>query len=152
MNHTVVDVFRILGVAVVGLILVMPPGSYLDIMYDLNYQIAMGLIVVSSILFVDVIFGALLALAVLIWYFKMNYRRLVSTTLAGSGNQQARHPTIYGTPKNLTDAQTNVVDEKMMSTEMIGFDGVYGETVLGAQGLDKTLPGLEKKDSEPAPL
>lgn len=152
MDHTVVDLFRIVGVAMVGTILIMPPGSYLDLMYDRNYQIAAGLIVVSGILFVDVIFGALLALAVLIWYFKMNYRRMVSVMLAGDGRSQATHPTIYGTPQNLRDAQTNVVDERMMNTEMIGFDGIYGEEVLGAQGLDKTMPGLEKKDSEPAPL
>ena len=139
------DLLRIVGVAIVGLVLVLPPGKYLDIMYDRNYQIVAGLVVVASILFIDAIFGALLGLAVLIWFSKMNYRRLVSKTLS-SVEAPSKGPIYYGTPKNLIDAQTNVVDEKMANTEMIGFDGIYGEQVIGAQGLDKTMPGFDKNN------
>ena len=141
------DILRIIGVAIVGLILVLPPGEYLDIMYDRNYQIVAGLFVVASILFIDAIFGALLGLAVLIWFSKMNYRRLVSSTLSSVAVTKNR-PLDYGTSQNLVDAQTNVVDERMMSTEMVGFDGIYGEQVIGAQGLDKTMPGFDKNKSD----
>ena len=34
----------------------------------------------------------------------------------------------------------------MINTEMIGFDGVYGEQVIGAQGLDKNMPGFDNND------
>jgi hypothetical protein len=144
------DLLRIIGVAIVGLILVLPPGNYLDILYDRNNQIVVGLVVVASILFIDPIFGALLGLAVFIWFFKMNYRKLVSSSL--SSNVRGSSPVVYGTSKNLQDAQTNVIDTKMMNTEMIGFDGIYGEQVIGAQGLDSTMPGYDKKDIKQASI
>jgi hypothetical protein len=101
-------------------------------------------------LFIDPIFGALLGLAVFIWFFKMNYRKLVSSSL--SSNVRGSSPVVYGTSKNLQDAQTNVIDTKMMNTEMIGFDGIYGEQVIGAQGLDSTMPGYDKKDIKQASI
>ena len=145
------DLLRIIGVAIVGLILVLPPGNYLDILYDRNNQIVVGIVVVASILFIDSIFGALLGLAVFIWFFKMNYRKLVSSSLSSSKVQRSSS-VVYGTTKNLQDAQTNIVDSKMMNTEMIGFDGIYGEQVIGAQGLDSTMPGYDKKDIKQASL
>ncbi len=141
------DLLRIIGIAVVGFVLVLPPGKHLDLMYDRNNQIVVGLFVVASILFIDAIFGALLGLAVLIWFSKMNYRKLVSSTLSSVAVRKSR-PLDYGTPQNLVDAQTNVVNERMMSTEMIGFDGIYGEQVIGAQGLDKTMPGFDKNKTD----
>lgn len=150
------DLLRIVGVAIVGLVLVLPPGEYLNALYDRNNQIMVGLVVVACILFVDPIFGGLLGLAVFIWFFKMNYRKMVATSLSkgyGKGGAGANGTMVYGSAQNLRDVQTNVVDESMMNTEMIGFDGAYGEDVIGAQGLDKTMPGFDKNNSDvPAPV
>lgn len=144
------DLLRVIGVASIGLILLLPSGDYLNKLYDRNIQIAVALVVVCSILFVDPIFGGLLGLTVFIWYFKMNHRTMMAKTLSyGSSSKND----IYGTPQNLEDAQTNVVNENMMQVEMIGFDGVHGEQVIGAQGLDKTMPGFDKNNSYvPSPL
>ena len=141
------DILRIIGVAIVGVVLILPPGKYLDIMYNREYQIVAGLFVITSILFIDAIFGALLGLAVLIWFSKMNYRRLVSDTLSSISTTKSK-PLYYGTSQNLVDVQTNTVNESMMNTEMIGFDGIYGEQVIGAQGLDKTMPGFDKNKAD----
>lgn len=150
------DLLRIVGVAIVGLVLVLPPGEYLNALYDRNNQIMVGLVVVASILFVDPIFGGLLGLAVFIWFFKMNYRKMVATSLSkgyGKGMGSEDGKMVYGSEQNLHDVQSNVVDESMMNTEMIGFDGAYGEDVIGAQGLDKTMPGFDKNNSDvPAPV
>ena len=136
----------------VGVILVLPPGQYLDVLYDRNNQIMIGLLVVASILFIDPVFGGLLGLAVFIWFFKMNYRKMVATSLS-KGHGEKNTTMVYGSPQNLQDIQTNVVDAEMMNTEMIGFDGVYGEEVIGAQGLDKTMPGFDKNNvNTQAPL
>lgn len=139
------DLLRIVGVGLVGVILVLPPGQYLDVLYDRNNQIMVALVVVASILFIDPVFGGLLGLAVFIWFFKMNYRKMVATSLS-KGYGEKSNTMVYGSAQNLHDIQTNVVDANMMNTEMIGFDGVYGEQVIGAQGMDKTMPGFDKNN------
>lgn len=141
----ILDLLRIIGVALVGVILVLPPGQYLDALYDRNNQIMVGLVVVASILFIDPVFGGLLGLAVFIWFFKMNYRKMVATSLS-KGHGEKTDVMVYGSTQNLQDVQTNVVDARMMNTEMIGFDGLYGEQVIGAQGMDKTMPGFDKNN------
>jgi len=47
----------------------------------------------------------------------------------------------YITPENLREAQSNMVNETAYKTEYKGIQGVYGEDVYGAQGLDSTLGG-----------
>lgn len=147
------DLLRIVGVAIVGLVLLLPPGEYLDTLYDRNMQVMVGLFIVASILFIDPIFGGLLGLAVFIWFFKMNYRKMIAVSLSSKSEMEEKSRLEYGTAKNLTDVQTNVVDDSMTNTEMLGFDGIYGEQVIGAQGLDKTMPGYDKNNSDtPAPV
>lgn len=138
------DFLRMLGVAMVGLMLILPSGEYLESLSDTTTQVIVGMVVVVSVLFIDAVFGALLGLAVLIWMFKMNHRILFIKSLTKKQSEKDKVPIVYGTEENLVEAQTNVVNEKMMNTEMIGFDTVYGEQVIGAQGLDKNMPGFDK--------
>lgn len=138
------DILRILGVALVGFILIVPSGEYLDSLSDTTTQVMVGMVVIITIFFIDTIFGALLGLAVLIWFFKMNHRVLFIKSLTQKQNEKDN--IIYGTKQNLADVQTNVVNDKMVNIEMIGFDGVHGEQVIGAQGLDKTMPGFDNSD------
>ena len=138
------DFLRIIGVSIVGLILLLPSGEYLNTLADTNTQVIMAMVVIASIFFIDAVFGALLGLAILIWFFKMNHRTLFIKAL--SKNKEEKGTIVYGTEKNLADAQTNIVNAKMINTEMIGFDGVYGEQVIGAQGLDKNMPGFDNND------
>lgn len=137
------DILRILGVAIVGFVLLIPSDEYLDNLSDTNTQVIVGMVVLATILFIDAIFGALIGLAVLIWYFKMNHRVLTIKSIAKKNTNSSSVDLLYGSPKNLEDAQTNVVNKNMMDKEMIGFESVYGEQVLGPQGLDKTLPGFD---------
>ena len=142
------DLLRIIGVALVGLILIIPSGNYLNTFEDRTTQAVIGLVVVATILFIDPVFGALLGLTVLIWFFRMNHYKMVAKALSSGQAVGSNTPVTYGTPQNLLDAQTNVVDDKMINTEMIGFDGVYGEQVIGAQGLDKDMPGFDKNKAD----
>lgn len=142
------DLLRIIGVALVGLILILPSGDYLNTFEERTTQAMIGLVVVATILFIDAIFGALLGLTVLIWFFRMNHYKMVAKALASGNAAGTPLPAVYGTAQNLLDAQSNIVDEKMANTEMIGFDGVYGEQVIGAQGLDKEMPGFDKNKAD----
>ena len=57
----------------------------------------------------------------------------------GEGMNSVRIP--YITPDNLKAAQSNVVNAEDYDNGIKGIDGISGRTVLGAQGLDKEMPG-----------
>ena len=63
-----------------------------------------------------------------------------------TGRQSKNYPmeslvNAYITPKNLEDAQNNIVSDTAYNKEIKGIKGVYNEPVYGAQGIDNTMPG-----------
>lgn len=108
-------------------------------------QLVVATIVLIIMLMYDIYTGFILVMALIVAYMR----------LYGSGlsfwdddvrtqGPMANLMTRYITPENLHDAQNNVVDEREYGNGIVGFSGVYGEPVYGAQGIDKGMPGYEQ--------
>lgn len=129
------------------LIMALAPVTIFQFLLRPDFQLIVATIVVAVLVLYDVYSGFIIGLGVAILYFRL-YGMGV-TYLGGDDDEAARKKgpmanlvTAYITPKHLESAQSNVVED--VDTEIIGIRGVYGEPVYGAQGLDKTMPGLEK--------
>jgi hypothetical protein len=101
-------------------------------------QVIIGALVVFLIIFVDYVIGFVIGLSAIVIYariFKEKYG--ISTRFPMSLMGESRP---YITPKDLQNAQDNVVGE--VKTPYKGIPGVYS-----AQGLDSELPGIEGSGS-----
>jgi hypothetical protein len=106
---------------------------------ELLYVIAVGILI--FLLFVDPITGFILSLAVITVIVKMYNIKFPWS----DKNNNTETLLEYITPEHLRDAQNNVViDEEQFEKEWKGIQGVYGESVYGAQGLE-ILPGYSSK-------
>jgi hypothetical protein len=137
---------RIAGLAVLLTGTLIDPVSVQFIVRP-ELQIVIAAVIVFCVLFVDHIFGFILGLAALTTYTRVFMHKYGRTPFSMSLNGRGAL-TPYVTPKNLEDAQNNVVDPKEMTTPYVGAKGIYGERVYSAQGLDTELPGLEKSVGE----
>lgn len=120
------------------------PEKYLAFTIVPEAQLILGTLVVLFLILRDAIGGLILGLAVLVAYFRVysakfgvSWRDLFKKT----DYPMASLVTEYITPEHLHAAQSNVVDNTMYGQELKGIEGVYGEDVYGAQGLDTTMPG-----------
>lgn len=110
-------------------------------------QLVLACVVVLWMIFMDVYAGVLLGLALLVTYFRIHSQHILSWGWGGSSRTSGPMASLvqdYITPENLHDAQNNVVDVGDYGVEIKGIDGVYGEPVYGAQGMDKVMPGYTK--------
>ena len=108
-------------------------------------QVLAGAVVVAVVVLGDAPTGLILGLALLVLTARVNARALgidLSAWGLDFGKPSAPGDLLraYVTPKNLHDAQSNRVSER--DDEVKGFEGVYGEPVYGAQGLDKAMPAF----------
>lgn len=140
---------RMLALVLLVLLTLAPEHLFVDFV-KMDVQLILATIVVAIMVIYDVYTGFILALGLIILY----YRLYGGMMLYGRGDEarklgpMANLVTRYVTPEHLHDAQSNVVDGPGNNTEIIGITGVYGEPVYGAQGLDKTMPGYENPDSQ----
>ncbi len=137
---------RIIALLVVIVAAVVPLNT-LGFVKSQVMQFVLACVVVLWMIFMDVYAGLMLGIALLIAYFRMNSQHILSW---GWGNRRNAGPMTtlvqdYITPENLHDAQTNVVSVGDYGVELKGIDGVYGEPVYGAQGMDKVMPGWTKE-------
>jgi hypothetical protein len=111
--------------------------SKFSVLVRSDIQVIIAALVVFVLLFVDHILGFLIGLSVLILYSRVFMAKygIKGFDLMNRSNMMAP----YVTPKNLQDAQSNVVENE--DEVYVGISGVYGEDVYSAQGLDKALPG-----------
>lgn len=119
------------------------PSKALFLVTVAEVQLILGTLVVLYLLLRDPMAGLLMGLALLMAYLRA-YRAKYGITW--NPFQKDTYPMAslvsdYITPQHLKDAQSNVVDEASYSTELKGIQGVYGEEVYGAQGLDAAMPG-----------
>lgn len=117
-------------------------------------QLIAAILVVALTVLYDAIVGLFLGLTLIILYYRLHWRYI---TIRGSWDDQSVRmggPMVslvrqYITPEHLKDAQTNVVDERDNSVEIVGVQGVYGEDVYGAQGMYMPMPALTKEIGSP---
>lgn len=142
---------RIFGIILI-LVATLVPGSYLVVMTYPEVQLVIGSFIVLYIIGADAIGGLLMGIAVLIMYlqaysykFNMTWYEMLSRTLY-TGKKREQFVNNYTTAADLENAQNNIVDPMNSKVEIKGIEGVYGEEVYGAQGMDKTLPAYDSSN------
>ena len=132
------------------------PVNFIQFVVNPDIQLIVGTLIVAIILFGDAWAGLFLAIAVFVSYlrvYSLKYGVNISEVLTGQRNLK-NYPmeslvNAYITPKNLEDAQTNVVSKEAYNKEVKGIHGVYNEPVYGAQGIDASMPGLDSYSKYP---
>jgi hypothetical protein len=122
--------------------------KYVQFIINPDVQLIFGTIIIAIIVFFDAWAGLLLAIAVFILYLRVyskkygiNMREIITGKKTGNYPMETLVDA-YITPKNLEDAQTNIVSDSAYNKEIKGIKGVYDEPVYGAQGIDTKMPGF----------
>jgi predicted membrane protein len=125
-------------VALIVLILItLVDFKFVSFMVQREWLYILSTFILLTILFVDVITGFILALAMITLIVKLYKIQLPW----GYSKQNDTKLLDYITPEHLRSAQDNVIiDEEGYKKEWKGIQGVYGEEVYGAQGLE-IFPG-----------
>lgn len=125
------------------------PESALEFLNSRIVQFVAAFIVVAMIIVYDVYAGILLGVALMVAYFRLHSQLILTWDFWRSGSRNggpmANLVQDYITPEHLESAQSNVFDASDFGIEMKGIDGVYGEPVYGAQGMDSVMPGFTKE-------
>lgn len=125
------------------LIATLVPTRVLNVVTIAEVQLILGTLVVLYLLLRDPVAGLIMGIALLMAYFRA-YRAKYGITwnpFSKDTYPMSSLVTDYITPEHLKNAQNNVVNETDYAKELKGIQGVYGEEVYGAQGLDNTMPG-----------
>jgi hypothetical protein len=135
--------------AIVLVISILIDVKYIQFIINPDIQLLLGTIVVAIVIFFDSISGLILGLSLLITYLRV-YAKKYNINLSEiiTNKQTKNYPNsplvsskYYITPKNLADAQNNIVNKDNYNTEVKGFTGAYNEPVYGVQGIDNMMPG-----------
>jgi len=149
---------RILAIAVLLVSLLVDTSDLKDVVKP-EVQIVFGIAIVAIIMFVDSITGLIFGLTLLLVYLRVyakmynikldslvDIKNLLMADLNPNANNNINYPNDslvgnnYITPKNLEDAQNNVIDAK--SPQYVGINGMYNQGVYSAQGMDGKYPGF----------
>jgi hypothetical protein len=98
----------------------------------------------------DMATGFLLALALLVALYRthVNHLNVFGWISSHQDNDYSlRTKSLYTTADHLERAQTNVVDKVAFEKEMVGIQGVYGEPVYSAQGLNTDRSAFQGWDT-----
>lgn len=126
------------------------PVKYMTYVLIPEVQLILGTLVVLYILIGDAFAGCILGIAVLVMYFRSYSAKMgITWKTFFYPNRTYTNPLVsdYITPDHLERIQTNVADPENYLLEMKGIEGVYGEDVYGAQGMNQELPGYSKPTS-----
>jgi MFS superfamily sulfate permease-like transporter len=149
---------RILAIAVLLVSLLVDTSDLKDVVKP-EVQIIFGIAIVAIIMFVDSITGLIFGLTLLLVYLRVyakmynikldslvDIQNLLMSDVNKNPNDSTNYPNEslvginYITPKNLEDAQNNIVDGK--ASQYVGIQGIYNQGVFGAQGMDDKYPGF----------
>lgn len=131
---------RILGLGILITATLIDPTPF-KVLTRADIQIVFAALIVFVILFVDHIFGFMIGLSVLVIYSRV----FVNTYgVRPFGNKVTEgQVSAYVTEQHLDNAQNNIVDAAHVDEPYKGVNGMRGEAVYSAQGLDRDLPGME---------
>ena len=123
--------------------------KYIAFIINPDIQLLLGTVVVAILIFFDSISGLLLGLGLLVSYlrvyankYNINLKEIITNRKSRNyPNESLVSASYYITPKDLDNAQNNIVSEDSYNKEVKGITGVYDEPVYGAQGTDKIMPG-----------
>jgi len=113
--------------------------KFLSFVLKKEWMYLISTLIVLVMIFVDTITGFILALAIITLIIKMYNVRIPWGYTQKNKNEKTMD---YITPEHLRSAQDNVIiAEEQYNKEWHGIQGVHGEQVYGAQGLE-ILPGF----------
>lgn len=142
-----------IGALVVLLAAALLPITWFTWIQRPEVQLILATIAVGVIVVFDIYTGLLLCFSLLILYFRYYTQAIgpwvrddLPNMALRTGGPMQNLVTKYITPEHLHDAQSNDISSNEEDLEIKGIQGVYGEPVYGAQGLDHVMPGLQKID------
>lgn len=110
----------------------------LSVLLKKEWLYVLSVVILFIFLFMDPIAGFILALAMITLIVKMYNIRLPWGYRTKEDDDDILN---FVTPEHLRNAQTNIIiEEDAYEKDYKGIEGVYGEEVYGAQGLD-VFPG-----------
>lgn len=133
---------RTLALILLVVVGVMNP-VYLQFSLQKEWQYMISVAILITLLFIDSITGFIFALVLVTVYIKIYDVKVPRLIQKQSYSEDLLD---YITPENLREAQSNMVNEDAYKTEYKGIQGVYGEGVYGAQGLDSNMMGWSPLD------
>lgn len=138
------------------LVAILLDSEYFIFIMKPEYQVILGTIVIAIILFDNAFAGLLCGLAVIIMYTRVIAHKyginLDIMALFEEKHGSPNKPTVmkngnpmndlvktvpYITPKNLLDAQNNIVDPRTYNDTYIGITNLKGSPIYSAEGTDK---------------
>lgn len=121
--------------------------QYIDFALQKEWQYILSLGILFTLIFVDIVTGFIFGLIMATIYIRLyDIKLLVPSDKEKTGFREKDLDFI--TPLHLKKAQTNIVSETDYDKEYKGIEGVYGEPVYGAQGLDREKPGYAPLEVE----
>lgn len=117
--------------------------SYMRFVVRPDVQVVLGAAIVAFLVFVDYVAGFIAGLALLVMYNRV-YMDMYGIT----GFDLTMYPmTSLVTSEDLGKIQSNVFDDAKYDKPYTGVQGVYGERVYSAQGLDNEMPGMSVSEA-----
>ncbi len=113
--------------------------KYISFLTRKETLLVLSVFTLTILLFVDAITGFILALSMITIILKMYYTKIPLVSNETVDNEVKS----FITDTHIENAQSNVVIDEHNEKEYKGIEGVYGEEVYGAQGLE-ILPGYSK--------
>lgn len=115
--------------------------KFLSVLLKKEWLYVIAVVILFVLLFVDPIAGFIFGLAMVTLIVKMYNVRL---PWGYTSNKKDDDVLNFVTPEHLRNAQNNIIiSEDAYEKDYKGIEGVYGEDVYGAQGLD-VFPGYSK--------
>ena len=141
-----VDLLRAvsLGILIIATLIDPKPFSFMTLT---EVQVVLAAFVVFTILFVDHIFGFIIALSLISIYSRV-FMDKYGISLTGSFNNTSSKVTPYVTAQNLLDAQNNVVGDETKPYGGIADAGYTAQGVQGTSSYDKLVPGFPNEPYE----
>ena len=145
----VIDFLRIISLLFLIIITIIDIPTYKGLK-DPQYQFIIAFIIIFLLLVVDTGVGFILALSILIIYFKIYNKYFIDNILTNNKSENKNSGNLnnsnysnsisklnYVSPEHLLSVQNNIVDIDNYNTEIKGFKkGYNNENVYGAQGID----------------
>ena len=117
--------------------------KFLSVLLKKEWLYVIAVVILFVLLFIDPIAGFIFGLAMVTLVVKMYNVRLPWGYTSTKKDDDVLN---FVTPEHLRNAQTNIIiEEDAYEKDYKGIEGVYGEDVYGAQGLD-VFPGYSKTE------
>lgn len=139
------DALRAVGLAILITATLIDPKPF-TFLTHMEVQMAFAAVVVFTVMFVDHIFGFILGLSLIALYSRVFMHKYGINILGDFGGKS--ETIAFVTPKNLLDAQNNVVDDDGKPYSGIAAKGYTAQGSGGVDSVEKLVPGFPNEPYE----